>query len=76
MSEPETRTAGSCGACVLDFQGTSVLFPTVLCPSTPHRVWGDPLCLRPLQHLIFVALSDDGHPDHGEMIPQCCFDLH
>ena len=29
----------------------------------------------PLQKLFFVDLSGDGHSDHGEVIPQCCFDL-
>ena len=39
----------------------------------PHQECGKtPFCLWPLQHLNFVAFSDDGRSGHGEVIPQCC----
>ena len=35
-----------------------------------------PFSLRPLQHLFFGDLSNDGCSDRWEGIPQCRFDQH
>ena len=78
ISEPKNGIAGSYSACVLSFlRNLLAVFHSDWTHLHPHQERRKiPFCFQALQHLIFVALSDDGHSDHGEVIPQCCFDLH
>ena len=74
-SEPEVGSLGPVAP--LSPQDPPCGFPSGLHPCAPHSECGRvPFSLRPLQHVFFGEISDDGHSDWWEGIRQCRFDHH